>query len=102
MKHENLIRIVRLTFAPTKVDEFKHLFTEVSNKVRAVDGCLHLELLQDAAFDNILSTYSIWQNEEKLNVYRKSKLFKSSWSRAKPLFAAPPEAFSSFQIKVLP
>jgi heme-degrading monooxygenase HmoA len=39
-------------------------------------------------------TYSIWENTDALENYRKSDLFKEVWSQTKMLFAAPAQAWS--------
>ncbi len=101
-KHNHLIRIVRLTLKPEKLDDFLLMFETIKTKIRKSDGCEHLELLQDAGFPNIVATYSLWRNEEALNAYRHSALFKEVWSETKTMFAAPPFAFSSHQLQVLP
>lgn len=89
-----LIRIVRLTFSPEEIDAFLALFEESAPKIRAFEGCRHLELWQDARFPNIFTTYSHWDDTETLERYRKSTLFQSTWERTKPLFAGPPQAHS--------
>jgi quinol monooxygenase YgiN len=82
-----------------RVEAFLTLFDHSAAKIRAVPGCQHLELWQDARFSNILSTYSLWDSEESLAAYRASPLFRTTWSEAKALFAAPPKAVSSTEIR---
>ncbi len=94
-----LIRIVRLTLQPEQVSAFREMFREVKGKIRASAGCLHLELLVDAVYPNIVTTYSVWEDEQALNAYRDSNLFQQTWKKTKPMFAAPPLAFSSFNIE---
>ena len=89
-----LIRTVRMTFHPDHLDAFRVLFEEASPKIRAFPGCGGLELWEDAHFPNILSTFSLWDGGEALDTYRNSELFRSTWARTKPLFAAPPAAHS--------
>ncbi len=89
-----LIRIVKMTFDPTKVDDFLAVFKESKEKIRAKDGCSHLELMQDYNLPNSFSTYSYWENEEALNSYRNSDLFKEVWAKTKILFSEKPLAFS--------
>ncbi len=100
-KHTHLIRIVRLTLLPEKQDDFMEMFDTIRLKIRQFDGCYHLELLQDASFPNILTTYSVWKDESALNAYRNSDLFKATWSKTKTMFAAPPVAYSNFQVQVV-
>jgi quinol monooxygenase YgiN len=87
-------RIVKMTFQPEKLNEFFSLFEEVKNDIAEFEGCHHLELWQDKQHSNVLFTYSIWDNEQALNKYRFSSLFKSTWSDTKILFSAKPEAWS--------
>lgn len=89
-----MIRIVKMTFDPTKVNEFLTNFEEVKNKIRAFDGVEHLELLNDKNKPNIYFTYSIWKDEACLEKYRHSDLFKSVWAVTKPLFIEKAEAWS--------
>ena len=100
-QHNDLIRIVRLTLAPEKVNDFMEMFNAIRSKIRLTEGCKHLALLQDATFPNILTTYSIWTDESALNAYRSSNLFKNTWRETRTMFAAPPAAFSSFQLQVV-
>lgn len=83
-----------MIFAPEKTGAFTALFGEVENKIRSVDGCLHLELLRDADKENIFFTYSYWQDAAKLENYRKSELFRSTWNSTKKLFLEPAEAWT--------
>ena len=99
--HNHLIRIVRLTLEPEKVDEFMQMFASVHSKIRLFEGCIHLELLQDTTFPNILTTYSLWTDESALNAYRSSVLFQKTWRKTKTMFAAPPSAFSNFLVQVI-
>lgn len=89
-----LIRIVKMTFDPTKVGDFLAVFEESKSLIRAMEGCSHLELLQDYNLPNSFSTYSYWQDEQALNNYRNSKLFKNVWAKTKVLFSQKPIAFS--------
>jgi hypothetical protein len=89
-----LIRIVKLTFQPGKVDEFKRLFREERKAIAAFDGCSKVELLEDTGSDNILFTYSEWRDSEALEKYRQSDFFRMTWKRAKAFFAEKAEAWS--------
>ena len=93
-----LIRLVRMTFHPDTLDSFLDHFDRVSPKIRAFDGCEHLELWQNERYPNICTTYSHWTGPDALEAYRHSELFRSTWSEVKPLFAAPPTA-SSYRMK---
>src|SRR5947207_2039392 len=89
-----IIRIVKMTFVPEKTNDFLKVFKESKDKIRAFDGCTHLELLNDIQDRNIFFTYSHWLSEKNLDNYRNSDLFKTTWNKTKILFAGKPEAWS--------
>ncbi len=89
-----LIRYVRMTFREDKTEEFLKIFNESKHKIRAMNGCRHLELMQDINQTNIFMTHSHWNSEIDLNNYRDSELFKETWAKTKALFADKPIAFS--------
>lgn len=89
-----ITRIVKLTFKPEEVDTFKTLFLSQKDKIRAVEGCCQLRLLNDINTPNIFFTYSYWENESDLEAYRHSELFKGIWAETKVLFGGKPEAWS--------
>jgi len=89
-----IIRVVQMTFKPEEVDAFLKLFDERKDLIRGFEGCRHLELWQDATASNVYFTYSHWDNEEALDKYRFSDLFKDTWARTKALFAEKPQAWS--------
>lgn len=89
-----LIRIVKMTFDVNKVETFKKLFATIEDKIRNFEGCHGMEAYQDVQAAHIIFTYSIWDSAEKLENYRNSELFKSTWSQTKPLFSEPAQAWS--------
>ena len=89
-----IIRIVKMTFMPEKVETFLEVFHASKHFIRSMPGCNHLELLNDINSPNIFFTYSYWDSENDLNNYRDSDLFKEVWSNTKILFNAKPEAWS--------
>jgi quinol monooxygenase YgiN len=89
-----IMRIVKMTFTPGKVNEFLQLFSEVKTKISSFKGCNHLELLKDTKASNIFFTYSIWDDEKLLDHYRFSELFKDTWLKTKLLFREKAEAWS--------
>ena len=93
-----LIRTVRMTFRPDRLDAFRALFAEAQPKIRAVDGCEHLALWADARYPNVLTTYSHWRDADALEAYRSSDLFRTTWAQTKPLFAASPVAHSQHEV----
>lgn len=94
-----LIRIVRLTLHPEAVDTFLEHFDRAGPAIRRFPGCAHLELWQEVHFPNRCTTYSRWQDAAALDAYRQSDLFRSTWRAVKPLFAAPPQAFSNRRLR---
>lgn len=89
-----IVRIVKMSFQPEKVEEFLENFHASKADIRAFEGCEHLELLREKARPNVFFTYSFWRDEEALEAYRRSELFKRTWAKTKPLFDAKPEAWS--------
>jgi quinol monooxygenase YgiN len=93
-----IIRIVKMSFQPEKLNEFLSIFESSKNKIRAFENCSHVELLQDINSPSVCFTYSKWENEEALEKYRKSELFKTTWAKTKVLFNQKPEAWSVHQV----
>lgn len=89
-----LIRIVKITFQEEGLSAFLALFAEQKTAIRAFEGCEHLELWQDQHDPRICFTYSHWVNEEALQQYRNSELFRQTWKKTKVLFAERPEAWT--------
>jgi quinol monooxygenase YgiN len=89
-----IIRIVKMTLHPDRIESFKENFTKNMHKISRFDGCNHLELLQDDTHSNILMTYSYWDSHEALDNYRHSPLFKSIWAIVKPMFIEKTQAWS--------
>ncbi|MFT5165048.1 MAG: heme-degrading monooxygenase HmoA [Saprospiraceae bacterium] len=87
-------RIVKLTFQEDKIDTFLRIFKDSKSKIRASQGCHHVELLQGMDQGNIFFTFSIWENEEALNTYRQSDLFRKTWAKTKVLFIDKPQVWS--------
>jgi len=89
-----IIRIVKMTFQPDKVDDFIGVFNEAKKQIQNFDGCKNLELWEDTDKDNMFFTYSEWNDKESLENYRNSELFTDTWGRTKILFSEKPEAWS--------
>ena len=96
-----LVRIVKLSFNPTKTTEFLANFDSQKHNIRKFKGCKRLELYRDRTNPNIFFTYSYWDSENDLEMYRNSNLFKAVWSVTKPLFNDKPEAWSVDKLVVL-
>ncbi len=97
-----LIRIVKLSLEEKYIDLFLSNFNNQKKHIRNFSGCQFLELYQEKNSKNIFFTYSYWNDEDALNKYRNSKLFKGIWSVTKPMFNAKPEAWSVNKIESLP
>ena len=96
------VRIVKMSFEPTKVDAFLTMFNTKKEHIRNFEGCEFLELYRDKQHDNIFFTYSYWDKEQSLHNYRHSDLFISVWTETKQFFNAKPEAWSVDKLVSLP
>ncbi|WP_204345843.1 putative quinol monooxygenase [Psychroserpens algicola] len=88
------VRIVKMSFEPSKIDQFLQNFELQKEKIRGFKGCEFLELYRDKHNTSVFFTYSYWQTETDLEHYRHSELFKGIWAKTKPMFNAKPEAWS--------
>lgn len=87
-------RIVKMSFEPSKIDAFLENFNNNKEKIRNFDGCRLLKLYQDKNSSNIFFTYSYWESENHLEIYRNSELFNTVWASTKTMFNGKPEAWS--------
>ncbi len=88
-------RIVKMSFQPSRVDEFLSIFSQSNERIRAFPGCRHLELLRCASPSHVLFTISIWDSPEALENYRQSELFRNTWKKTKALFSDKAEAWTT-------
>ncbi len=93
-KKNYFVRIVKMEFQPSKVALFLENFDTVKEQISLSKGCQLLEMYRDKTNSNIFFTYSYWETERDLNNYRNSELFKTVWSKTKPLFNNKPQAWS--------
>ena len=93
-----LVRVVKMHFSSVFTAEFKTIFKAVQPKIEAFEGCTAVQLLQDKHTPEIFFTISHWQDEEHLNNYRNSELFKTTWAIVKPNFQFKAEAWSLLNI----
>jgi heme-degrading monooxygenase HmoA len=91
-------RIVRMTFTPDKIDEFVRVFNHSKLHIASFPGNHGLKLLQDAQEKNVFYTYSLWQDDDSLQRYRKSELFKTTWAATRALFSDKPQAWSTLVV----
>ena len=96
-----ITRIVKMTFQEDKIADFHQLFESQHTKIKSFEGCQNVVLYQDIHDKSIFFTYSHWDNEEALEAYRNSDLFKSIWKSTKALFSERAAAWSLNEIKVV-
>ena len=87
-------RFVKMTFKSDSIERFKDIFNASKDLIAAMEGCNHVELLQDINNPNVFFTFSIWEDPTYLEAYRQSELFEGVWAKTKILFDAKPEAWS--------
>jgi 3-dehydroquinate synthase len=87
-------RIVQMTFAPDKVEEFQQLFHQIKDKIYHFPGCQHLELWRDVQHPQRFFTYSFWAHPHNLENYRNSEFFAEIWPKTKALFAEKAKAWT--------
>ena len=83
-----------MSFDAEKIQDFLSTFNAHKEKIKNFNGCTHLELLQDKNNHHVFFTYSHWNNEQDLENYKNSDLFKNVWSKTKILFNDKPAAWS--------
>jgi heme-degrading monooxygenase HmoA len=91
-------RFVKMTFKSDFIERFKDIFNASKDLIAAMEGCKHVELLQDINNPTIFFTLSIWEESKYLEAYRQSELFEGVWAKTKILFDAKPEAWSVKQL----
>ena len=89
-----ITRLVKLNLKPDKAEEFELVFNQNKPLIDSFEGCQTTNLFKISGADSQYFTISYWESEEHLENYRVSALFKSTWSRVKPLFAAKAQAFT--------
>jgi quinol monooxygenase YgiN len=87
-------RIVKMTFRIEACDDFLSIFNHYKREIRNAEGCIHLQLLREKKDGNIFFTYSKWEHEKYLEIYRNSTIFAEVWPQTKALFAQPAEAWT--------
>ncbi len=93
-----IVRIVRMKVSESDVSVFQRYFNESFSKIRSFPGCNDLALYTDINEPGMVITFSRWDDEAALNIYRDSIVFKETWNKVKPLFIAKPEAFSMAEL----
>ena len=96
------VRIVKMSFNKNDIEAFLENFNKKKEQIRNFEGCRFLELYKDKREANVFFTYSYWNSEADLENYRHSELFKTVWSKTKPLFNDKPQAWSVDKVVSLP
>ncbi|HEY3387481.1 MAG TPA: antibiotic biosynthesis monooxygenase family protein [Saprospiraceae bacterium] len=95
-------RVVVMDLLPDTEGQFLDIFDTVKKQIRGSEGCLGLEVLRSGDDGHIsVWTISLWENENALDVYRSSSLFKQTWSAVKPLFSGKAKAWTLTSIEVI-
>lgn len=89
-----ITRIVKMKLKTGHSGLFKDIFYESQELIRTFDGCMGVELMVDHSDPDEYFTISRWLSQEHLDSYRESVLFKTTWSKVKPLFSVKAEAWS--------
>ena len=87
-------RLVKMNFREDSITAFRAIFNDSKNAILAMPGCAWVQLMQDIKHPNVFFTYSIWEDEESLEFYRRSILFEKTWKATKALFAEGAQAWS--------
>lgn len=96
-------RIVAMELLPGQEAAFLNIFNRAKLQIRAMHGCLGLEVLKGQDKDQLsIWTISFWESEEDLEHYRSSALFKETWTAVKPLFSGKAKAWTLTPIEHLP
>lgn len=90
-----IVRLVCMKVKPEKLAEFRRIYEEACDRIRAFPGCTFLQLLLDTDGECNLYTISYWQSADDLETYRHSSFFRGVWERLKPLFRDKPWAQST-------
>ena len=90
-------RIVKIRFTEHFSPKFEQIFIDTKPYILKQKGCVSVTLLKNIHQKNEYFTYSLWENEDDLNNYRNTALFKSVWKELKHNFSIKPEAWSLIQ-----
>lgn len=90
-----------MSFHPEHIPQFLSNFESKKAFIRSSKGCQLLELYRDKNKPSVFFTYSYWDDEQDLENYRNSALFKSVWAETKVLFNDKPEAWSVNKLVVV-
>lgn len=83
-----------MRFRKTEILPFKKLFKEVQIPIQSCNGCISVKLLQSKDDPQLMFTLSKWDDDQDLENYRQSELFKSTWKKTKQMFEDKAEAWT--------
>ena len=87
---------------PGMEGRFLDIFDLAKKQIRGREGCSGLEVLRSSENGIVtIWTISLWDSEDALDQYRRSDLFKQTWSAVKPLFSAKARAWTLTSIEEL-
>lgn len=89
-----VVRLVHLVLRAEYVEDFLGLLDRVAPQIRSMPGCLGMELWRDSDQPDRFTTMSRWADQEALEQYRSSTLFRTTWTKVKPWFAERARALS--------
>ncbi len=89
-----IVRIVEMEINPERKNDVVKTFNEIKDSVRGFPGCHYVGLFEDVKDSSHVITYSVWDNEESLEKYRSSDIFKRNWTLLKAFFISKPKAYS--------
>lgn len=89
-----MIRIVKMTLRPEKVNTFIQVFVQAQEQIQSFEGCRYTKLVKDIHDETTYLTISEWENEFFLNRYRESDFFAQVWKAAKTTFSDKAMAWS--------
>jgi quinol monooxygenase YgiN len=89
-----------MTFRPEECETFLGIFHKYKHEIRGAEGCRHLDLLRTSAEGNVFFTYSKWEDEKYLEIYRNSPIFAEVWPQTKALFSEPAQAWTVDNLEV--
>lgn len=89
-----ITRLVKISLQAKKAGEFETLFYQSQAYIENFDGCRKTNLFRVAGSSEEYFTISYWDNEQALENYRASAVFKDVWSKVKPLFSGKAEAWT--------
>ena len=89
-----ITRIVKMEFREEEVENFKKLIQPFQDEIKKFEGCQSVTIMNDKNVPTRFFSYSTWLTEDHLDAYRNSELFKTTWAKAKSMFATNAQAWT--------